>query len=435
MNKLLFLLFVAIFFNACSLKNNYNPDAEIHDVLQIPQDINYFLPDNPNELLLDQIKQLEKSEEYRKNFLAPWQLTAINKTNLANLEELLNTEFQKRGYGENLRKWTEQSFKLLAENASYKTAPSMDKNAIIIKNTDLRLAPTSLPYFIQPRNAGDAYPFDMFQNSRLPLGFPVKVFHNSKDGQWFYVQAGLISGWILASDLGFVDNEIINFYKNADFGAIINEQTSWQMQGIKTFAKLGAIFPLVRKEIKDYIVAVPIRGTGLTAKMHKIRLSENELTSWPLELTAKNIAVLAEQILGQPYGWGGMYGNRDCSSTLQDLFTPFGIYLPRNSWHQSKQGQIFDLTSFTSKEKEEFILNMAKPFQSFLYLPGHIGLYLGEFGGKAIVLHNIWGIRLENDGRHVIGKNVITSLEPGMEIKKATSSLLDRLKSFNIITK
>ena len=33
-----------------------------------------------------------------------------------------------------------------------------------------------------------------------------------------------------------------------------------------------------------------------------------------------------------------MYQERDCSSTLRDLFTPFGLWLPRNSGQQAGEG-------------------------------------------------------------------------------------------------
>ena len=89
----------------------------------------------------------------------------------------------------------------------------------------------------------------------------------------------------------------------------------------------------------------------------------------------------------------------------------------------------------TNKEKEKEILAKAIPFQTFIFLPGHIGLYLGQYNKQAVIFHNVWGIRLENSGRFVIGKTVITSLYPGMENPDAVKSLMTRVKSFNIIAR
>ncbi len=53
-------------------------------------------------------------------------------------------------------------------------------------------------------------------------------------------------------------------------------------------------------------------------------------------------------------------------------------------------------------------------------MPGHIGLYLGNVDGKPVMFHNVWGVRVNegpgHDDRHVIGKAVITTLEPGKEL-------------------
>ena len=41
--------------------------------------------------------------------------------------------------------------------------------------------------------------------------------------------------------------------------------------------------------------------------------------------------------MGVKYGWGGIDGGRDCSSTIKDLLTPFGIWLPRDSKDQYRR--------------------------------------------------------------------------------------------------
>ena len=98
----------------------------------------------------------------------------------------------------------------------------------------------------------------------------------------------------------------------------------------------------------------------------------------PLPLTARAVAGLADAMTGQLYGWGGMFENRDCSSTLRDLFLPFGFWLPRNSVQQARQGgQFISLNGLTPDAKLETIRTRGVPFASLVWLPGHIGLYLG----------------------------------------------------------
>ena len=49
----------------------------------------------------------------------------------------------------------------------------------------------------------------------------------------------------------------------------------------------------------------------------------------------------------QPYGYGGLYDNRDCSAMTRDLFAPFGLYLPRNSSEQARGGKVVPLLTGT----------------------------------------------------------------------------------------
>ena len=139
------------------------------------------------------------------------------------------------------------------------------------------------------------------------------------------------------------------------------------------------------------------------------------------------------------YGWGGMYGQRDCSSTLRDMFAPFGIWLPRNSFQQSKIGKVIDLSSLTDDEKIGIIKEKAIPFQTLLYKRGHIVLYVGTINDEIIIFHNTWGIKtkeVEKEGRVVIGKTIFSTLKLGQNQKNydKEAEILRNLRSMNIVT-
>ena len=115
---------------------------------------------------------------------------------------------------------------------------------------------------------------------------------------------------------------------------------------------------------------------------------------WPLEPSAQGIARLAQNILGQPYGWGGLFGWRDCSATTRDLLAPFGLWLPRNSGDQAQAGTRFvSLEGLTPAQKEERIQALGLPWLSLLWMPGHIMLYVGAPQGRYLVLHSVWGVK------------------------------------------
>jgi hypothetical protein len=143
--------------------------------------------------------------------------------------------------------------------------------------------------------------------------------------------------------------------------------------------------------------------------------------------------------MGQPYGWGGLYGNRDCSATLQDLFTPFGIELPRNSRDQIEAGPAVDLSGLDREAKLARIREAGVPWRTLLYKPGHILLYLGELDGEPVALHTMWGVKTRGpwgrEGRRVVGATVITTLSPGTELDRLApdGDLLESLTALRVL--
>jgi len=138
------------------------------------------------------------------------------------------------------------------------------------------------------------------------------------------------------------------------------------------------------------------------------------------------------------YGWGGMYGQRDCSSTMRDFFAPFGVWLPRNSSKQAQVGKVISFEGMSDKEKLATIKKEGIAFRTLLYRHGHIVLYVGVYNGKVIVFQNMWGVTTRKDGkagRFVVGRPVFSTLEIGkyLEFYDEKSSLLSHLTSMNII--
>ncbi len=105
---------------------------------------------------------------------------------------------------------------------------------------------------------------------------------------------------------------------------------------------------------------------------------------------------------------------------MLDLFAPFGIWLPRNSSRQAQAGEVLPLGELFGEEKEKAILDGGIPFLTLIWMKGHIGLYLGEHQGRAAFLHNVWGVKTESfwgeEGRAIVGKTVVTTLQPGAEL-------------------
>ena len=161
----------------------------------------------------------------------------------------------------------------------------------------------------------------------------------------------------------------------------------------------------------------------------------------PLRFNSANAARIANEMIGEPYGWGGLYGRRDCSSMTRDFFAVFGIWLPRHSEDQVREaGSFIDLSGLSPDQKEKTIIEKGIPYLSLLWRKGHVMLYIGQKDGQALIFHNIWGIRTKDlqgrEGRKIIGQAVITTLKPGQELRDIDStngSLLNNITGMNIL--
>ena len=179
---------------------------------------------------------------------------------------------------------------------------------------------------------------------------------------------------------------------------------------------MATIFP---KKNNKYIIAK--RDNNQNAYISYIDLNNDEVESMPLTFNSENRIKIAKQLIDEPYGWGGLLNNRDCSSFTQDYFATFGKFLHRNSKAQLSNGKYLDMSNLTNNEKKEFMKNNGVPFSTLVYLKGHIMLYIGIKENEPLVLHNMWSVRLKDSNgrkyRHIIGKATVTTLEPGKGIK------------------
>ena len=96
-------------------------------------------------------------------------------------------------------------------------------------------------------------------------------------------------------------------------------------------------------------------------------------------LTRRALLTEAFSLLGEPYGWGGKDGGYDCSRFLLELFSRFGITLPRHSARQAIAGTFsIDVSEVEDLNEKRLLLEAAaRRGIVLLHFPGHIMLYLG----------------------------------------------------------
>lgn len=437
----IFCVVLLVSLSACTTSPTPEPPqtgtASVQDHIDFPQDLTAYITQSAPIISMAESK--EQDAAYNANFFSTWYVDGPTKGHKSFFQAELDRTGKNRGYAENLKPWTENNWQSLVYNANWKAMPTMMAPAITVRPTDLRLAPTKKPRFPDIDRPGQGYPFDEFEQSALPIGHPLMVFHKSRDGEWLYVESSLVSGWISANDIAFVNTAFMETWQRGAFAALIKDNTPL-LNGV-THGNIGTILPLVRKDGSSVTVRVPVRASNGIAHIETSVVPTSNAVQKPLPLTQENLAAIGNQMINEPYGWGGLLEDRDCSLTMRDLYTPFGIWLHRNSRAQAKVGQAIPMPELSDEMKDRYILQNGVPFASLLFLPGHIGLYVGQKNGKAAMFHNMWGVRTieadgQRNGRHVIGRCSITSTSPGKELRNVAPEglLIKRINTLTNIT-
>ncbi len=310
-------------------------------------------------------------------------------------------------YGENLMPIPRVKIQRLKTAVDEAKNSAIFKNGITIRNADIRVLPSDKPFFKEPHLAGEGYPFDYLQNSRIYISTPLKLLYESPKKDYYFVKTPVGYGWIDARSVAFTDLSFENQFRSVAF--------------VTPFADKEPLYD----ENGDFVERINI-GTLLANGYYPTRKEGNKavwkryaknkyLGDMPSVVSETGVAFAVYSIFGEPYGWGGYLDNRDCSMFLRDIFLSFGIFLPRNSADQA--AGYTDLSGMEIVAKKEYIKANAKPWRSLVYLKGHIMLYVGMDSRKEpLVIHDAWGIKSFEDGkegRKMLGGIVVTTMEEG----------------------
>ena len=438
-NFFLLLVIMSLLFQACSS----NKQFVVKDVMNVPQLTTQILhPKDAEKPILTQARKEQFNENYKELYFKPW-----TKEDLAMIKDkvfgLFNKYLKNPGYGANKRKYSFQWVQGLLENANLSTYPNNLQKAITINNTDLRLLPTDKPRYSSFGEMGQSYPFDSLQNSRVYVNTPILITQISKDREWVFAEVPFAAGWIHIEDIAFVSDQFANDWMSKEFIVILSENVPLydENRNFLVRTSIGAQFPIEMDILKGTykIYLADAYKESRNAKIRYIDISQQDMRVGYLDTTPQSAAVLAEKFTGQAYGWGGLLGYRDCSAMLQDYFSAFGIWVPRNSSDQANyKGGLKDLSSLKPKKKKEYIIKKGIPFFTIIWMEGHVMLYVGHKDGEPLVLHNIWGLRIKSPLRkkyiNIIGQTVITTLEPGKEHGGLQTNILEKIKGMRIVT-
>ena len=426
--KITIILLVVLLYSGCvKQKVEHRTINDLKTIKQKPYIYAKEFKTIPNKLSAQLILDFEK------NYFYPWHTNKFTFT----YEEATwgNIYAKKEVYSENLTRISKEWFDVMITNSNFGKFDTLRKQAITINNSHLKVFPTISKIFYDPNEAGEGFPFDYNENSSIKINTPLFVSHLSKDKLWAFIESSVAIGWIKVSDIAYVDEKFMNIFENGNYYINLKDNTNIYKNGyLLSDIDLGTLFPKVKKGFiiasKDYKNNAFIRLIDNNVNFKKIGIDFN----------ANNIKRISTELIGERYGWGGILGNRDCSLMIKDFYAPFGIYLGRNSGKQKDAGHSIDISKLSDEMKKEFIIKNAIPFQTLIYLPGHIMIYVGKKNNEPLVFHNMWGVKtLDGDGnygRNIIGKAAVTTLTPGSELDNYVEkySVLRRLKSITMLT-
>jgi hypothetical protein len=437
--KLTFICLITAFFLACSASgektdNSQVPaDYEIADVRNLPQDIGAYAS-SLHDGCLDKSRRDQYLSEFRRKYYAPWTGNVFI-TDVATSLVTMKEHLQKVWYGENKRRVPGNFLEELSANCDLEHFPSMKRPAIATAAAHVRVLPTTKPFF---ENADD-FPFDALQNTALKLNEPVRVLHVSRDGLWLFVETADTNGWVQSRDIGYMDDIPAKKWMDKaqivivrDF-TLIRDKSGFSDQRVK----IGTICPLVGEKGDAYEISVAVKSGKHHAREMKAKVAKKSAGVIPLEFNRGSITLIGNELINKPYGWGEKFQDRDCSAMIRDFYLPFGIWLPRGSYNQINSAKNISLAGLSGSEKERVIKEKGVPFLTLVYLKGHIMIYVGNRNDRALMFHSIWGINVRNGKRgefkQVIGKSIVSTLNPGSELDLAPDSILERVGSMLIL--
>jgi hypothetical protein len=285
--------------------------------------------------------------------------------------------------------------------------------ACTVRRTSVRSFPTKCLV----TEASKDNEFDIIQETTLDPAEPALVLHKSTSRKWFFVQTSFCRGWVPAADLAVtLDRSRWLSYLQTDSFLIVTGSRlhlgynpyNPDLSELEFF--MGAKIPLAaQEEIQDvvdnqspegsYAAKLPVRGKNgeLDFRLALIPCGSDAALGY-LPYTRSAVIGQAFKMLGERYGWGGMFNSRDCSAFIRDIYRCFGFLFPRNSREQAAlPGKVISLQKADRKERI-YVLNLLSP-GSILYFPGHVMLYLGRYDGQFYVIHSI---AYYGDQNHII---------------------------------
>ena len=232
-------------------------------------------------------------------------------------------------------------------------------------------------------NYSNNYSMDRFQETSLNVGEGVAIYHESLDGNWYFVQAQNYNGWVEKNNIAICTNEaLVEFLNNDNKLVVISDYQIIE----NAHVRMGQAFPIINTNDSNHTISFPTRDSNGELLLKEVILPNNENFSIGyLEYTYKNVFLQAFKLLGIDYSWGDKNTDgRDCSSTMNGIYMSFGFMMPRNTSNQRKIPSYgISINGLSNNTLKKY-----KP-GTMIFTSSHVMLYIGENEtGTSYLLHN-----------------------------------------------
>lgn len=235
---------------------------------------------------------------------------------------------------------------------------------IVIKQSEVRKYPSNNP---------DGNILDKNLLTTFKYGTGVVIL--DEEDEWFYVESSNYKGWILKNNVVKVLEEEMNDYVNSKDFVIVTENKI--MLDNLYLLTMGVKIPIKKETNRFYLLKIIDRDyKGNPMYFYKHVRKDKYFNKDYLPYTTNNLIIQSFKMLGEPYIWGG----NDCSNLILNVYSTFGINLPRDSKNQS-------LIKNNSMDKN--FLNKLK-IGSLLFTDGHVMMYIGDYNNKSYVIHSVF---------------------------------------------
>ena len=316
-----------------------------------------------------------------------------SKTKVVDLSKISQTETYSNVYSlitkySNINKYT-------VYNDSTSSAISSSEKTTILNNRNLENIPSTVNVKFglitnfawmrsYPTNYySDKYAMDRFQETTLNVGEGVAIYHESLDGNWYFVQAQNYNGWVEKKHIALCSyDEMKDFLNEENKLVVISDYQKIE----NAHVRMGQSFPIVETNDTIHKIKFPIRDASGNLYLKDVTLpNSGNFSVGYLEYTYKNVFKQAFKLLGIDYSWGDKNTDgRDCSSTMNAIYTSFGFMMPRNTGNQNA------IPTFGSSINgvSDTIMKKYNP-GTMIFSSGHVMLYIGEnANGVSYILHN-----------------------------------------------